>query len=253
MKKKIKLKDMTTEQWDKNRISLCKLNMHENCDSCIFKGVNCGESFFRNSWIHHKDLYSDKFLNQEIEINTDILDEEEKEYLSAVLKPFKNKVISIKKLIYDTIFVGSDYHPTYSINIQVKNKFSGFGIQNIQLPFFQNDMYKGMEVDKEYTLEELGLFQENTKITLTEFWNSKEKLAIHCDTKEKAKQLLKAFDKMGKKWSAGDSYLEYIYWSPYKQNTCYNNNNGYCSIDWCKEEDYKVYKFENVDFEELKK
>ena len=74
MKKKIKLKDLTKEQWDKNMFSLCKLNMHENCDSCIFKGVNCGESFFRNSWIHHKDLYSDKFLNQEIEINTDILD-----------------------------------------------------------------------------------------------------------------------------------------------------------------------------------
>ncbi len=75
MKRKIKLRDMTTEQWDKNMFSLCKLNMHENCDSCIFKGVNCGESFFRNSWIHHKDFYSDKFLDQEVEIETpDILD-----------------------------------------------------------------------------------------------------------------------------------------------------------------------------------
>ena len=86
-----------------------------------------------------------------------LLKKEEKEYLSAVIKPFRNKIISIKKLIYGKIFIGSDCRPTYSINIQVKNKFSGFGIQNIQLPFFQNDMYKGMEVDKEYTLADLGL------------------------------------------------------------------------------------------------
>ena len=35
-----------------------------------------------------------------------------------------------------------------------------------------------------------------------------------------------------------------------KENTCYSNNNGYCSIDWCKEEDYKVYEFEDVIIEE---
>lgn len=107
-----------------------------------------------------------------------------------------------------------------------------------------------MELDYHYTLEELGLFQENTKITLTEFWNSKEDLAIHCNTEEKAKQLLKAFDKMGKKWCDEDSYIGNNYWYDKKENTCYSNNNEYGSIDWYKEYDYKVYEFEDVIIEE---
>lgn len=38
------------------------------------------------------------------------------------------------------------------------------------------------------------------KITLTEFWNSKEQLVIHCDTEDKANKLLKTFDKLGIKY-----------------------------------------------------
>ena len=46
------------------------------------------------------------------------------------------------------------------------------------------------------------------KITLKEFWESDRDLAIHCNTEEEAKKLLKAFDKLGKKWCEGDSYLD---------------------------------------------
>lgn len=120
----------------------------------------------------------------------------------------------------------------------------------VNLPCFNNEMYEGMEINRDYTLEELGLFQENTKITLTEFWNSKEDLAIHCNTEEKAKQLLKAFDKMGKKWNAGGSYLKNIWWDSYKQNTCYDNNNRYSYVDWYKANNYKIYEFEDVIIEE---
>ena len=48
--------------------------------------------------------------------------------------------------------------------------------------------------------------QPNKKITLKEFWESKEELAIHCNVEEKAKALLCAFDKMGKEWCSGDLY-----------------------------------------------
>lgn len=51
------------------------------------------------------------------------------------------------------------------------------------------------------------------KIKLTEFWNSKEYLVIHCDTQKKANELLKAFDKLGKKWADGDSYLGDTYYN----------------------------------------
>lgn len=154
MKIKIKLRDLTPEQWDKNRDSLCKLDTLNKCDNCIFKEVNCSESFFRNSWIHHKDSYSDKFLDQKVEIEIpDILNEKEKKYLSNIIKPFRNKVTSIKKLPA----FGSNYRATYCILITINSQFGIFGNENIQLPYFQNDMYKGMEAGKNYTLEELDL------------------------------------------------------------------------------------------------
>lgn len=243
MKKKIKLKDLTKEQWDTNRNSLCKLDKGENCDKCIFQWVGCDDSILRSSWINHKEMYSDKFLNQEVEIEApDILDEVEKEYLSNIIKPFRDRVISIEK-------VGC-INNKYFIGIKINSKLVDYGEEYLSLPFFQNKMYKGMEVDKNYTLEALGLFQENTKITLTEFWNSKEKLAIHCDTEEKANKLLRAFNKIGKKWCDDDSYIGNNYWYDKRENTCYSNDNGYTSINWYKENDYKIYEFDDVIIEE---
>lgn len=86
-------------------------------------------------------------MNQIIKIPKPILDDVEKKYLSAVIKPFRDKVISITK--YDD-GDGGDY-----IQITVKqNIYSEY----IDLPYFKKGtMYKGMEVKKEYTLKELGL------------------------------------------------------------------------------------------------
>lgn len=149
MKRKIKLRDMTSEQWDANKDSLCNFC----CSECVFKPVNCLESIFRSSWINHKDIFEDKFLDKEIEIEEqDILDKEEKEYLSAVIKPFRDKVISIKKLIYFGC-----YHKVYFINIQINNNSDILGFQNVELPYFQDNMYEKMEIDKKYTVEDLGL------------------------------------------------------------------------------------------------
>lgn len=75
-----------------------------------------------------------------------VLDDVEKEYLSAVIKPFRKKVVYIKK-----------------------NKNSSNGMQYLTIvicdddymyfPYLDDDtMYKGMEVNKEYSLEELDLW-----------------------------------------------------------------------------------------------
>ena len=76
-------------------------------------------------------------------VEKEILDDVEKEYLSAVIKPFRNKVKFIRKC--------------YALN----GEFIHIGIINetgIFLPNFKkNTMYEGMEVDKEYTLKELSL------------------------------------------------------------------------------------------------
>lgn len=77
-----------------------------------------------------------------------ILDDVEREYLSAVIKPYKNKVAFIAK--------SKDlYEAKYFISIVVNDNY---GKEAIHLPWFkENAMYKGMKTGKEYTLEELGL------------------------------------------------------------------------------------------------
>ena len=80
------------------------------------------------------------------ETKKEILDEKEKEYLENVIKPFKNKVLCIKK---------SEFTNEAFISIDIKKDTS------IALPNFPKDtMYNGMEIDKKYTLKELGLFEE---------------------------------------------------------------------------------------------
>ena len=76
-----------------------------------------------------------------------ILDEVEKEYLRAVIKPFRKRIKKIVKY-----FDHSDYGHYDFIDIYL---ISG---EEIIFPYFeQNTMYKGMISGKEYTLEELGL------------------------------------------------------------------------------------------------
>lgn len=77
-----------------------------------------------------------------IQYKQEILDKQEKEYLSAVIKPFRDKVKYIEK---------NTYYEKEFIEICVNG-------ERIGLPCFkENTMYKGMEKYKEYTLEELGL------------------------------------------------------------------------------------------------
>lgn len=90
------------------------------------------------------------------------------------------------------------------------------------------------------------------KITLKEFFESKEYLAIHCDTEEKANKLLKEFDKLGEKWWGGESYLQYTNFNNYKDKTCYSNDGAYDNIKFFKDENHKIYSFEDIIFEENK-
>lgn len=89
------------------------------------------------------------------------------------------------------------------------------------------------------------------KITLKDFFESK-KIAIHCDTEEKAQKLCEAFDKMGKKWRLGQSYLEDNAWRKYKKDTCYTNDGFFYETSWLLFDDFKIYEFDDVIFEEEK-
>ena len=66
--KKVKLRDLTEEQFKKYCKNFTgKGNYGANCDKCVFHDVSC-TSWYDSCWIKHKDLYSDKFLDQEIEV-----------------------------------------------------------------------------------------------------------------------------------------------------------------------------------------
>lgn len=77
----------------------------------------------------------------------EILDNTEKNYLRGVTRPFRDRVKFIKKQQE----IGDDEDKSF-IEISVDDNTP------IMLPYFDTDtMYKGMEDNKEYSLEELGL------------------------------------------------------------------------------------------------
>lgn len=95
---------------------------HTHCE-------NCQENFFK--WLLE-------------EAKEPVLDEVEKAYLSAVIKPFRKKVMDVVKIQYSG--------GRQSIRIRISRGDCA------ELPFFKNNtMYKGMKVGKYYTPEELGL------------------------------------------------------------------------------------------------
>ena len=81
-----------------------------------------------------------------VKLPKQILDEKEKEYLSNVIEPYRNK---------NMVECICKYRVSDSkerLTIYIKNDVG------IDLPKFEKGtMYKGMELKKDYTLEELGL------------------------------------------------------------------------------------------------
>ena len=135
-----------------------------------FKALTEGKKIRRKDW--EKDNYITLIDNQVVsqngwssglciddfsadwweEYKEDILDEEEKKYLSAVIKPFRDRVISIKKI---DIYIGCNKYDEYIFG-ELGNEDDV--IDYFSLPCFpKGSMYKGMETGKKYTLEELGL------------------------------------------------------------------------------------------------
>lgn len=160
MKIKKKLRDITKEELEKWYKDECiERTSKRLCTNCPFNIVYCSPivAHPKYFWFDHKEMFSDKFLNQEIEVEVpDILDDVEKRYLSNVIKPFRKKVVCISK------FVGSNGNQRIIILVNTFTNQYGYpligGSEKIQLPSFEKDkMYKGMTEDRWYTLEELGL------------------------------------------------------------------------------------------------
>lgn len=88
-------------------------------------------------------LYDAKNIRIVYDIEEKVLTDDEKLYLKAIILPFRDRVSGITK----EECCGSEF-----ITIEIKND------SDIVMPDFEKDKYyKNMELDKTYTLEELGL------------------------------------------------------------------------------------------------
>ena len=110
---------------------LRKLGCKAHIDCAHTLCEDCKEHFF-------------KWLLSEAE--EPILDDVEREYLTAVIKPFRKKVNCFTKILND------DSKKCF-IRIRVNNT------EHVNLPYFNtaSGMYAGMKPFRVYTLEELGL------------------------------------------------------------------------------------------------
>ena len=83
-----------------------------------------------------------------VKLPKNILTEKEKEYLSSIISPFRNRVECISKYDYRSKYeyIKIKYNEIYDTSF------------SINLPCFEKGaMYTGMKVDKTYSLRELGL------------------------------------------------------------------------------------------------
>jgi hypothetical protein len=101
----------------------------------IFESIRCG----------------DDPVSLERIVHPQILDDAERRYLKAVIRPFRGRAVFVKKI----------YHTGYTVGYEqiiIRVKSIATLIADIPLPFFKKgEMYKGMKLNREYTLEELGL------------------------------------------------------------------------------------------------
>ena len=111
---------------------ICTKEYRAFCEG--FKCTGCRERFIK--WLLE-------------EAKEPVLDDLEKKYLSEVIKPFRKRIVTVYKHRLNNDF---EY-----IAIRVKS-LKEDEEENMCFPAFKiGTMYKGMELDKKYSLEELGL------------------------------------------------------------------------------------------------
>lgn len=128
------------EKYDLRDISYEIVSSDDNCEFVVYYNfIEIHRENFNNS--NSRFGAFAKWLEEEYE--PEILTEKEKAYLSAVVKPFKGKVKTVEKVS----FGGEEEYLKILFEMDL-----------MSLPFFaKGTMYKGMEANKRYTLEELGL------------------------------------------------------------------------------------------------
>ena len=144
MKDVVKLLDLKLEEEFRVNDFPCKFKISK--DGLKYWNVNI-EQWDYSPWLQEL-LTGEKQIVKIPKPILNILTEEEKEYLSFVIKPFRDRIVWIKKI--DSPIQNYEY-------IKICYQDHNYTIV-LNFPDFKvGTMYKGMEVNKDYTLEELGL------------------------------------------------------------------------------------------------
>lgn len=115
----------------------------------LFKITNNG-FISSDGW---RDGVLDGLLTGRLEIEKPILNDSEKDYLENVLRPFKDRIVYIEKL--------KSRDPSYEyIGFKIVYEDHRCPTSWCYLPYFrEGTMYKNIELDNYYNLDELGLFK----------------------------------------------------------------------------------------------
>ena len=117
---------------------------HKLTKDGLFYCLEDGKSWLFANWTFYEVLAGELEI---IKISKPILDETEKEYLNGVVKPFRNKIKYIVK------YIGEDGEYISIIYKELNGQTFSMAFPS----YDKGTIYKGMELNKEYTLEELNL------------------------------------------------------------------------------------------------
>ena len=81
------------------------------------------------------------------------------------------------------------------------------------------------------------------KFNWNEFKNKYNKIAVHCKTKEEAKDFCKQMHKHRMKWCSGKSYLKNTKYDAHNERTCYYGDGEYSSLDFAEKCNYKILEW----------
>lgn len=154
IKENKKLKDLTYDEYANFKSFEC--GYEGRCSKCVFRTGNCEGPDSPDSWFNNKEMYAEGFLEQVIPVDKELLDEEDRKYLTNMYN-----LINVRNYEIYTIckrvdsFLGKKIG---FIQITFKSNVKDYGCERCCGPLFDpEERFKNLEADKSYALEELGL------------------------------------------------------------------------------------------------
>jgi hypothetical protein len=72
---------------------------------------------------------------------------------------------------------------------------------------------------------------------------SNDNIAVHCSTKNQAKDFCRKMHEHGLSWRSGKSYLKFTNWKFYKEKTVYESDGGFANLEYCKNKNRTILEW----------